>query len=246
MNRALRTFGVLTAGLLLVGGLAHTPAVADEATPDPAAPTVAVGACHDLTLAQISEHSIPVEPVDCAVAHTARVIAVATLPAELTWASPASRIQATASATCMSALGKLVGTNPLLQARAQYTIAWYQPSDAQVAAGARWYTCHVIVPQDDRLADLPDTLPRLSKKTPDSVARCAAARTMAFTTCADKHAWRTTYSFYVNKKPSEKNGIAAARAVCPRHVPNVRKSIYSWHPVSAKKFVTVCYAKTKR
>jgi hypothetical protein len=35
MNRALRTFGVLTAGLLLLSGLAHAPAVADEPTTAP-------------------------------------------------------------------------------------------------------------------------------------------------------------------------------------------------------------------
>jgi hypothetical protein len=247
---AVRRLGTLAAGLLLLAGLASVPASADEtgSTPDPTAPTLAVGACHDLTLKQIDVSSIPVEPVDCAGPHTAVVTAVPTLPASLTWTSAREDIVGAASSTCWTALEKQVGTNPLLFVRAQYDIAWYEPTQAQKDAGARWFTCHAIVAEDSRLADLPQRLIRLSSKMPDSIARCGAPRTLAYTTCADRHVARATYAFYVGKKLTQRNADAAAAAVCPRHVPrlNRRKWLMSTYELGAKKFIVVCYAKTTR
>jgi hypothetical protein len=244
-----RRLGALTAGLLLVAGLAHAPATADEGstTPDPAAPTLKVGACHDLTVRQIESPSIPVKPVACTKDHTAVVTAVPTLPSTLTWTSAHDDIAAAASTTCWKSVEKRVGSNPLLWARSQYGLAWYEPTQAQKDAGARWFSCHVVVFEDTRLGDLPTRLPKLSKKMPDSIARCGAPRTFAYTTCADRHAARSTYSFFVKKKTTKRNANIAAGKVCPRHVPNPKPSkwMLSWQEFNAKKFIVVCYAKTK-
>src|SRR3954466_15383394 len=120
MNRALRNLGVLTAGLLLLGGLAHAPAVADEATTDPAAPTIAVGQCFDLTTADTGAASIAKEPTDCAAPHTTEVIAVSTLPEQLTWSSPKADLFAATQSVCARAWNKVTGGNLLRQVRSQY------------------------------------------------------------------------------------------------------------------------------
>lgn len=205
-----------------------------------------MGDCHDLTLKQIEVSSIPVATVDCARDHTALVISVPTLPASLTWTSAREDIVAAAADIFWTAMEKRVGTNPLLWVRAQYDIVWYEPTQAQKDAGARWLTCHAVVHEDTRLGDLPQRLPKLGKKMPDSIARCGAPRTLAYTTCADRHAARATYAFYVAKKLTERSANAAAAKVCPRRVPNPKKWLLSTHELGAKKFIVVCYAKTTR
>ena len=141
----------------------------------------------------------------------------------------------------------MIGTNPLLRVRSQYDIVWYEPTAGP--AGRRRPLVHLPRgrAEDTRLADLPAALPKLGKKMPDSIARCGAPRTLAYTTCADRHAWpRDVLLLRRPRSRPKRTANAAAAKVCPRHVPNPKKWLLSTHELSAKKFIVVCYAKTKR
>ena len=244
MNRALRNLGVLTAGLLLLGGLAHAPAVADEATTDPAAPTIAVGQCFDLTTADIGTASVAKAATDCAAPHTTEVIAVSMLPDGLTWSSPESDLAAAVQPVCVSAWDKVTGGNPLRQVRSQYDMAWFQPTAEQLGLGARWFSCHITVMEDTGAAALPHPLIKLGKRIPDSVATCST-KSLKPTTCADKHAWRASHSFYATGKPTKRNVDRAAAQTCPKHVTS-RKWLRSAVQIAPKRFIVVCYSQTKR
>ena len=128
--------------------------------------------------------------------------------------------------------------------RQQYGVVWFQPTADQVALGARWFSCHLVVWDDAGLAPLTHPLPKLGKKIPDSVATCLT-RSTKYTTCADAHAWRASYSFYVTGKPTKRNADRAAARTCPRRVTS-RAWLLSQHDVPGKRFVVVCYSKTKR
>ena len=154
MTSVLRTIAI-TAFLALVATLLGLgPASADE-TADPAAPTSAVGECHNISFKQADEHTLTAAAVSCTRAHTALVTAVPLLPAALTWKSAPAKIQIAVGTACTRASTKLIGANVLQRFRSQYTWLWFEPTDAQKAAGARWFTCHLAVAEDSRFAPLP-------------------------------------------------------------------------------------------
>lgn len=238
MSRALRTLGVPVAALLVCGLLGTGPAVARQAA------RPAVGQCHHLTLEQARERSNPEAPVACRRAHTAQVIAVPTLPAKVTWTSDQKARNKAIRATCDKALDRAVGANPLQVIRAQYGWFWFEPTPAQKAGGARWYSCHAIVRKDDGLARLAAKLVRLSNKLPDSIARCIT-RKNRYTTCADAHAWRSSYAFYVTGRATHTAIEKAAKRTCPRHVKGKGWRYSAWD-IAGKRFVVACYTKTRR
>jgi hypothetical protein len=241
MPRALRILGAAAVLALASSLLGAGSAVALD-DPDPAAPVTAVGECQNLTLAQTEEDSLPVAAVDCATTHTALTVAVATLPDAVTWDSAATTIGKAVYQACTPAVADLVGANPLLDIRSQYTWVWYAPTAEQKAAGARWISCHLVVREDNRLGPLPNPAPRLSKKMPNSIATCVTGK-YAYTTCADTHAWRSSYAFYVTGKATTRNVDKAANRVCPKHVTS-RKWLRSDWDVPGKRFIVACYSKT--
>lgn len=204
----------------------------------------AVGACYRLTLEQIGAPAIDQAPVDCATPHTTAVIAVDTLPGHLSWTSPTDELTAALATACWSAMAPAVGHNTLQLYRSQYSTAYFGPDATQQAAGARWFSCHAIVVEDDGPAELPHPLPRLSRNLPDSIATCLTKQA-AFTTCADAHAWRSSHAFHATGKATRKNAIAAAERVCPRKV-TTRAFYYTWQDVPGRQFVVGCYSKTRR
>ena len=243
MRRSLRTLAV-TAALTMMGGLlAAGTAVATVAAPTPSTPTAAVGDCHALTFDDINGRSNPRAKVDCATAHTALTIAVGTLPTGLTFDGDEDRLDAAVSATCGNALARTIGTNLLLFARSQYTWVWFQPTDEQIAAGARWYSCHLVVLEDSRLGALPHPAPKLRGKLPDAVAQCTTGA-LEDTTCADRHAYRATYSFYATGKATKRNVEKAAGRKCPKHVTG-KKWLYSSWDVAGKRYIVICSTKTR-
>ncbi|GAA1775587.1 hypothetical protein GCM10009795_021980 [Nocardioides hankookensis] len=242
---ALRRLGTLAAGFLLVAGLAHVPADADGTTPDPMAGAPAVGACYDLTLKDGWEHSVPKEPVDCASDHTTVVIRVGELDAGLTWSSSEKAIAKNVSAQCGAAFAAKVGSKPAQLMYSQYSWFWFEPTDAEEDAGARWFSCHLAALEDRALGVLPDSLPRAGRNLPDALARCFVGRKFAKTTCADRHDWRLEFATVVHQKPTAKNIDAASQRVCPRHV-STRTWLRSGVPLDRRSFVLGCSSKTRR
>lgn len=238
-----RILGVLAALLLVAGPLGTGSATADDVDPAMAGAPI-VGTCYDPTMKETGGQSVPREAVDCTTTHTTEVIAVGTLPARLTWNSARGDIDAAVGDVCSPTMDRITGSNPLRQVRAQYSWVWFQPTAEEAVAGARWFSCHAMIFEDSRLAPLPHPLPKLGKKIDDSVASCLTSR-REYTTCADQHAWRASYSFYATGKLTTKNLDRAAARTCPRHVTSRAWLRDAWD-VRGKRFIVACYSKTKR
>jgi hypothetical protein len=69
-------------------------------------------------------------------------------------------------------------------------------------------------------------------------------RSYGYTTCAEHHRWRSTYSFYARGKATDRNVDAAANRVCPSHVKGTGWLRSSWD-VTGKRFVVGCYSRTR-
>lgn len=237
-----RSLLAAAAALVLGVSLAHGPANAAEDPTLTGAP--AVGDCFDITEAQTYPMTLPgEEPVDCAEDHTALVVGVGRLPRHLTWASPMAEVRHAMSLGCAAGYRRLIGTDDRLYYRSQYYLLQFIPTAAQRDAGARWFDCMMAIGNDTGLVDLPRTLPRLGQRIPDLVARCVTA-SLDYTTCADTHAWRSSFTFFARGKPTGKNIDAAADRVCPHHVTSRTWVRDAWD-VSGPRFIVGCYSKDR-
>ncbi|MCW2797547.1 septum formation family protein [Nocardioides sp.] len=231
----------LGAALLFVGLAATPSAVAG----DPLAGAPVAGDCYNMTLDETNGNNEAGDPVPCGETHTTQVMAVKKLPSDLTWDSDATKVTTAIHNGCGRAYDDTVGSNLKIRYRTQYGVAWFVPTDDEKAQGGRWYSCHVVVRENDRLASLPEQLPKLRLPLPNSVARCVTGlKVYEFTTCADNHNWRSSYTAYVFKKPTDENISRAAKRICPRHVSS-RAWLESALTISRAKFLVACYSKTR-
>lgn len=249
MLRAPRALGVITAALL-AGSLLGAPALA--ADPDPNAGNPGAGACYDLTLKQAYESSSPEAPVSCGGRHTMVVTAIGELPASVDWATVdwddlPDALGREIDATCAPAAAKVLGPHPR-RAKSLYRVYWFAPTEAEVEAGARWFSCLVAPTTSAKLLPIPDGHPRkLKAKIPNGLARCAKKVKGGFATvaCSSPHGWRTTYTRAVSGKATDKNALKAARRFCPKHTRS-DDWLYTTDYINAKVFVLGCSDKTKR
>lgn len=244
-----RVLGVLAALLLVAGPLSSGSATADDLDPTAGAPQA--GACYDLTLAQVYEHSAPEAPVDCAAKHTLAVTAVGQVPDSFDWATvdwkhlPKSVGRAVYE-TCSSSVDKLVGS-PVRRSRTLYEWFWFAPTDTEIAAGARWFSCSIGLDTSMGLIPIPSGQPAKRGKTiPDSVAHCVKRSKGGYlvVACSRAHQWRATYTKLVHRKPTKRNVRVAAMSACPRHMSR-RDWLYSTYVFSQKSFVLRCEDKTR-
>jgi hypothetical protein len=245
MSRALRTFGVIAILALLASLFSAGSASAGEDTTDPMAGAPAVGDCYDLTYKQMYAHTVPEDPVDCASTHTAVVATVGKLPSGVTWNSPEKKTTAAVNKQCTRAVTARIGGNPVLIMLSAYSWMWYAPTQAEEDAGARWFSCLVIAPEDKALTDLPAPLPKASKHLPDELSKCFVGRKYLRTTCADRHDWRMSYSVLVHQKLTEKNLDRASQRYCRSHVSS-RGWLRSAFSVTPRSFVLGCASETRR
>jgi hypothetical protein len=245
LRRLAAAAAVLVASTLLPAVLTAGGASAGT-EPDPMADAPSVGDCFDFTLTQGYGRSLRDEdPVDCAQGHRAVVAAVGKLPARLDWDSPERQLSKAQGTICSDGYDDLIGSNHLLRwYRSQYVPWRFDPTSAQRAHGARWFDCMISVQGARGLVDLPATLPRVTTNLPDSVARCVTSKS-AYTTCAQTHAWRSSYAFYASGKATDRNVDAAANRVCPHHVTS-RTWLRSAWDIVGKRYVVGCYSKTRR
>ena len=248
MSRVLRALGVVAVLSVICGLIAAGSAVA--ADPDPMAGAPEVGACYDLTVKQAYAFSSPEAPVDCGSRHTVAVSAVGQLPDSLDWASvdrtqlPAALVKAVNS-TCDPAIAALVGS-PTRRALSLYTNFWFAPSDADIAAGARWFSCEVALAESHSLRPLASGQPgKLGRPVAKKVARCGDSKGN-YVVCTKRHQWRTTYATKVTAKPTDRQILRAAVRICPRHV-----SSRAWRygsPIrnGRTSFVLICMSQTRR
>jgi cytochrome c5 len=212
----------------------------------------AVGECRSLTAAQAAARTDTTTPISCASAHDDRVIAVPDLPDGVAWADLSDRqIAKQGIKACAPRLRKTLGQTDLVRDRSAYDFVFFQPTADQIAAGARWLRCDLVLRHGSTLADLPDDkAPALSGLPLDNqVARCLTGTSHSTTTCSSKHDYRATGSFTVSSHafPGRKALIRAGRASCPSRVDS-RSYLFTWRPKLIWNLVhnrtVVCYTKT--
>jgi hypothetical protein len=235
-----------TATLVTTTSLA---ASAEDDGPTYAAPTV--GECHALTLDDAMGDADRTPVVDCGLPHTSRVVAVAQLPASVTWSTPRARIEKQAITLCQPSFVAAVGGGAKARNRSAYWWFWFTPTKVQRSHGARWISCELALLGGAELADLPtDAVPALGGTTPgDDVARCLTPQELEPTTCASRHAYRATGAFTMSQArfPGTRAVGRAAAAKCPARVGTGR---YRWTFHNAKIWDTgdhtvVCYSRTR-
>lgn len=251
MSRVLRALGVVAVLSVICGLLAAGSAAA--ADPDPMAGAPATGACYDLTIRQAGMPSIGEAPVGCSSQHTMVVTAVGQLPAGLDWSTydftkPNSAFSAAYYKVCGPAAAKLVGSSRV-RALSLYRDYWFAPTEADVAAGARWFSCLVALTEATRLLPLPASAHlQLATPLPARFARCVRDAKSGYQTiaCSKRHQWRATFAQVIGTRNTPRNAARAARSTCPRHVSSPKNYLYATEGVSPRSFAIVCISRTRR
>ncbi len=246
ISRLARSLVAATVLVLTTAGLAQA-----GGTTDPMAGAPAVGDCYNLTVKQAYAHAAAAETVSCSDKHTMLVVAVGELPGSLDWATldldaPLPRgVVRTINDTCDAAADKLIGHSPVLRALSIYQQFWFSPTTAQIADGARWFSCEVSARVTAGLRPLAAAPDKLTKPVPDEVARCATTTKKSYPTvaCSSRHDWRATYAFVVQKKPTDKAELSAAKHTCGRHVSS-RSWLWTVPILDKRSFVITCLAQT--
>lgn len=210
-----------------------------------------VGECRDLDLTQGAQKSNGTAPIDCASAHTTRVVAVGRLPRGLGWDAPIAKLGSASAKVCLPAVDAALGGTASLRALSSYSSLWFIPSKVQRAHGARWFRCDLALLGGTRLLPLPtDETPALNgSPLPDSVAGCLTPRNFYRTTCARTHAFRATGTFRMRQDafPTDRQFQAAAVKRCASLVDS---AAWSWSARGKDAWklgdhTVVCYSKTQ-
>jgi Septum formation len=240
------TMLLLTLALGTAGLFAATPADAG------AGGKPRVGECRALTAAEAAAATNTTAPTGCRRAHDDRVIAVPDLPTGVSWTDLSDKqIVKQGVKACAPVLHTVLGHGDKLRDRSAYDFVFFQPTDAQIAAGARWLRCDVVLRQGKALADLPtDATPALpAPPLKDRVARCLKGPNLITTTCSSRHSYRATGAFTMAGAsfPGRTALVHAGHANCPSRVSS-RSYVFDWKP---KLFWTlvhdrtvVCFTKT--
>jgi hypothetical protein len=231
-----------------------TPAQAGQSRAGTAmtgAPTV--GTCSTMTAAQAGAKTDASTAVRCKKAHTAWVAGVVKLPAALDWSTASAKDLFRVVATkCAPDVLKSLGPDSWPRAdNTAYDYVWFRPTKSDLAAGARWLSCTIVLEHGKKLADLPKRNPPFVPKGThhDTIARCLT-KTVLTTPCSGAHAWRATGTFTLDvaKRPAVKSLNKTATRKCLPHVD--RHTFYRFtykDPVTwaAGDHTVVCYTKTK-
>jgi Septum formation len=242
-----RTLTVLTAALAIAATL--TPTSASPGLGDPEFERPVVGECRAITYKQVFAESNSTPPIACSESHTANTFAAPLLPADLTWESTDAAIGKAVSRKCGAAYLDFLGGTDLTRALTAYSSAWFQPTQAQRDAGARWFRCDLILYRGTKLSPLPyDTAPAVPDPITNKVRRCLKATTFYTTTCDDTHAWRGTHSLKLRKGdyPTARQMAKLAVSGCKGHV---KAGEFRYYPPTKAQWkagyrVLVCFSKT--
>jgi len=230
------------------------PAHAGGATAARRAAPPTVGECRSLTAAQADAASDTSAPIDCAAAHTSRVIAVPSLPTGVTYADldTGAKIARTATRLCYPAFRAAVGQSDRVRSRTAYAFLFFIPTAQERTDGARWLRCDLALQHGKTLGVLPTySEPALTDSTiPVAVKRCLAGKNHLVTTCKATHSYRATGSFTVDVKrfPGRKRIVQIGRNRCPALVSTDRDFLFSWMPQptfdGAHDHALVCFSHT--
>ncbi len=147
-----------------------------------------VGECHDYGLRGLNSESESRKPVSCDEPHTALTVAVVRVPKPVL-ADP-ERVLATVGTRCYKKMFDVLGVSTKVRAQTAYSLAYFLPTKAERAKGARWVRCDLYLAGGRKLMNLPD--PLVDRPLDDSVTRCLQIRrgTALTTVCSRSHDYR--------------------------------------------------------
>jgi len=243
---------LLAAVLMLLAPLAGVVVSAGAAQAGPAFEEPAVGECRVLTSDEALRKSNNEAPIDCSQAHTSRVIATGRLPRGVSWSAPMRQLKRIFTRTCDPAWKAALGRTYRSRAMTAYTWAWFMPTKAQRAQGARWIRCDLILLGGRKLDPLPtDAQPALGAQPhPSRIAACLGPASLRDTACTNRHAFRATGTFVIHQKahPTARQLERAARRKCPSRVSS---RVFLWFDHGPDRWqlgdhVVICYSRTRR
>jgi Septum formation len=204
------------------------------------------GQCHQLTYRQSWATSDAKKPVSCTKRHNLQTIAVVTSPTSLDGLTEDQRSELAVS-VCRPKLAKVLGRTATVREQTAWSDWFFIPTDAQIAAGARWIRCDLGLLASGRAAGLPHK--RLSRSVigshiESSERRCLTAKTWV-TPCSHKHAYRSIAAFTIHQSayPTAADVVPNAKRACPKTWDYARwPTEYGWAHGNR---VAVCYDKTK-
>jgi len=230
---ALTTVLALTVlgGCDLLGVKLGESSTTPSAEPTKAAPAYLaapkVGECHKLTLKDIAAETETKKPVDCSDKHTTRTIAVVTAPAAASRGSNNAQAYAVGKA-CGAALNKVLGADAETRAKTLYSLAWFMPTKAQKAKGAKWMRCDVTMTDQRHAYALKSTTPFLSDDPSDKERVCGRINpddkdAWELVPCAVKHQFVPRKYIPVEKGTPFKDAETKAEKACKTHGP-----LFTW------------------
>jgi hypothetical protein len=189
--------------------------------------TPKVGECHKLTLKNIAAESDTKKPVDCSEKHTTRTVAVVKAPAALTGGSNDAQAYAVGKA-CGPALDEILGADAQTRAKTLYSLAWFMPTKAQKAKGAKWMRCDVTMTDQRHAYALKTKTPFLDGEPEKTEMVCGRINpdnqdAWELVPCAVKHQFVPRKYIPVPKGTSFKEAEAGAEKACKTHGP-----LYTW------------------
>jgi hypothetical protein len=206
----------------------------------------AVGSCHNYGKRVVKSLSDKTRPVPCTAAHREITVAVEMLPAGIRYRQERRVLRAVGPA-CYRAFSAALGGDVTTRNLSAYRLAWYAPTRAERAHGARWLRCDLFLANGYRPQALPNPLLG-GAPLPDSVARCS--RGALATVCSGRHGFRAVavVGFNAGHYPGARRLNRIARRRCSN---KVSSKVYRWaYPLSwqwrAGDNGIVCFTRTRR
>ncbi|TIC89082.1 hypothetical protein E8D34_00815 [Nocardioides sp. GY 10113] len=229
--RRLRPLAAIAATTALAASIALTSATAARAGEQPAEPdgpsygAPTVGECHKYGWKVFLSDTDTSPAVPCSAVHTAYVHKVAYLPSGLAWSTTddaafMEKIYNKVVPGCMKSVRKTLDAPWAKVSKTAYAGAFYFPTEDQIAHGARWIRCDLILfGGKSSLLNLPTVKPALGKIT-TSERGCIVVRkgTGYLTGCTQTHHYRaaSTHRMPGSAYPAEKKFQRFARTHCPQ------------------------------
>jgi hypothetical protein len=189
-----------------------------------------LGACRNLTPADVTQPNNATKVVDCEKLHTAETFAVGDLPTELEDAAyDAKELGAFAYQTCSAKFQEFLGADESTVMRTIVSWAWFRPSENAWDKGARWYRCDVIGGGEEskKYVALPRTAAGLLAQQPtdDDWMVCVNGPSVQGAPkipCSQKHNWRAVTTIKVGDPedpyPGDRVVETTTRDYCSRSV----------------------------
>ncbi|MGN6723903.1 MAG: septum formation family protein [Marmoricola sp.] len=240
--RALKALLVCTILVVVSACGTAAPPKAVKKTPPPPPPAPIVGTCRTLTFSAAAAPSDDTPTVPCTEKHTAVTVAVGTLVSRArlkTLDINSAAVQQLLAVNCPKAVEAYAGGSGRTFDLSQIQALPFVPTPAQIAKGANWYRCDMVVlAAPSTLATVTGTMRHAlsSARALDRWGTCGtaapSARTFKRVLCSQRHTWRAVALINIPKKASylSKNTSRAASLACRKIAAKAAHGAlkYSW------------------